>query len=284
MIGYSEGRANKRGGFTLIELLVVIAIIAILAAILFPVIARARENARRSSCQSNLKQLGLCQVMYAQDYDEKVLPAAGGGVRWPQILSPYMKMRAFIVCPSANFGEPVATSPAVITYDQAVNDPTANGGNNDYYYGLYSSYGYNYAYLSPHKDCGSGFDSTGAWTSPSGSGTCTPAPTSSSAGAFSPNDDGRGVSLAAIESPATTIAMADAASASAAGTQRWGYFGIRAPQAWLNPAPAVYASDTYGRLSNRHLETVNVLFADGHVKSLKIDALRDRNLWRTTKL
>jgi prepilin-type N-terminal cleavage/methylation domain-containing protein len=56
-------------GFTLIELLVVIAIIAILAAILFPVFARARENARRASCQSNLKQVGLGLLQYIQDYD-----------------------------------------------------------------------------------------------------------------------------------------------------------------------------------------------------------------------
>ncbi len=61
----------KRNGFTLIELLVVIAIIAILAAILFPAFARARENARKTSCLSNMKQLGLGFMQYTQDYDEK---------------------------------------------------------------------------------------------------------------------------------------------------------------------------------------------------------------------
>src|SRR6266498_3504443 len=63
-------RRNRLTGFTLIELLVVIAIIAILAAILFPVFARARESARRAACLSNLKQLGTAFQMYAQDYDE----------------------------------------------------------------------------------------------------------------------------------------------------------------------------------------------------------------------
>jgi prepilin-type N-terminal cleavage/methylation domain-containing protein/prepilin-type processing-associated H-X9-DG protein len=91
--------------FTLIELLVVIAIIAILAAILFPVFARARENARRASCQSNLKQIGIGIMQYVQDYDERV-PArwntGGGGTSyWMSVIYPYIKSKQVYTCPSA---------------------------------------------------------------------------------------------------------------------------------------------------------------------------------------
>ncbi|MCX7598387.1 MAG: DUF1559 domain-containing protein [Armatimonadetes bacterium] len=90
-----------RKGFTLIELLVVIAIIAILAAILFPVFARAREKARQTSCLSNLKQVGLGALMYAQDYDE-ILPCGDrtAQVWWYEIIQPYIKNRQIYVCPS----------------------------------------------------------------------------------------------------------------------------------------------------------------------------------------
>lgn len=94
----SHARAAK--GFTLIELLVVIAIIAILAAILFPVFARARENARRSSCQSNLKQIALSIFQYTQDYDEKLNPVKQGYTPWPVYLQPYIKSTQILVCPS----------------------------------------------------------------------------------------------------------------------------------------------------------------------------------------
>ena len=85
-----------RRGFTLIELLVVIAIIAILAAILFPVFAKAREKARQSSCLSNLKQLGLGILSYAQDYDERFPMALAGGPTppiylFPELIDPYVK-------------------------------------------------------------------------------------------------------------------------------------------------------------------------------------------------
>ena len=96
---------SSRRGFTLIELLVVIAIIAILAAILFPVFARAREKARQTSCLANHKQVGLSWMMYAQDYDEKaclqhVAEPVYGAVWAQDILDPYVKNRQLWVCPS----------------------------------------------------------------------------------------------------------------------------------------------------------------------------------------
>jgi prepilin-type N-terminal cleavage/methylation domain-containing protein/prepilin-type processing-associated H-X9-DG protein len=97
----------RRSAFTLIELLVVIAIIAILAAILFPVFARARENARRSNCMSNEKQLGLAALQYAQDNDEKLpgfyfsyAPAAPGQQTWMNRINPYLKSTQIFKCPS----------------------------------------------------------------------------------------------------------------------------------------------------------------------------------------
>jgi prepilin-type N-terminal cleavage/methylation domain-containing protein len=101
---------RRRHGFTLIELLVVIAIIAILAAILFPVFAQAREKARQSACLSNMKQVGTALMMYAQDYDE-TLPVQENQVpkfwldtaatNYCRGILPYAKNKQIFICPSA---------------------------------------------------------------------------------------------------------------------------------------------------------------------------------------
>jgi prepilin-type N-terminal cleavage/methylation domain-containing protein/prepilin-type processing-associated H-X9-DG protein len=128
----------SRRAFTLIELLVVIAIIAILAAILFPVFAQAREKARQTTCLSNLKQVGLATQMYVQDNDERlffyastaspsrshtgaVLPDADSvnPVRWWNALMPYMKSDLILVCPSDALPSPSRDAGGVERYKRS---------------------------------------------------------------------------------------------------------------------------------------------------------------------
>ena len=133
---YSQRRTR---GFTLIELLVVIAIIAILAAILFPVFARAREAARGTACRSNLKQMGSAFAMYAQDYDEMVAPSflyysSGNNlVWWPDLIRPYVKNEQVYLCPSVpsprrtshmctNWLRPAGYTPSQVCTDYTVPD------------------------------------------------------------------------------------------------------------------------------------------------------------------
>jgi prepilin-type N-terminal cleavage/methylation domain-containing protein/prepilin-type processing-associated H-X9-DG protein len=160
----------KRRGFTLIELLVVIAIIAILAAILFPVFARAREKARQTACLSNVKQLSLAITMYAQDYDE-TLPGSrqwtGGGAPatawiWPAYIQPYVRNTQIFICPSAAgqsaYGDTfINRGPLSIGLNGGIEDPSTNLG-----YPLS-------AFQEPSTTIGLG-DSTPGVSNPSGSG------------------------------------------------------------------------------------------------------------------
>lgn len=128
-----SSRCSRVGsrGFTLIELLVVIAIIAILAAILFPVFARARENARRSSCQSNLKQLALGVAQYTQDYDEKfpyaMVTNTSYDFGWSVVLQPYVKSTQLLQCPSES--TPATSDPSVIGFTDYGYNNTLDGKN-----------------------------------------------------------------------------------------------------------------------------------------------------------
>jgi len=220
--------------FTLIELLVVIAIIAILAAILFPVFARARENARRSSCQSNLKQIGLGLLQYIQDYDEQMPRSFYGSIsdsdattnyKWMDAIYPYTKSEQIFDCPSD------ALSPRY----------RFRSGQN------YGSYGQNGAYAAAGDN----------QTPPRSSGLYL-------------------VSLAQLASPASTIWATDNnnSDSSKPGGSSGGSYGFFWANAANNPPITSFGGiRQMNQISERHLDTTNALYCDGHVKAHKLDAL-----------
>ncbi len=216
---------HSQKAFTLIELLVVIAIIAILAAILFPVFARARENARRSSCQSNLKQIGLGLMQYTQDYDES-LPIIWYGsnptIYWVDTVQPYVKSYQLFHCPS----------------DSGNAVPALNNG--------LSSYGAN----------------MGGWREGSG----TPKGPSISQGSATTR-------LSAIQSVSTTVFALDGSKFE--HSTDWN--DVAAPNtggsALLSINTTAIPRTTTAGDVERHLDTLNVLWCDGHVKSMKLDNL-----------
>jgi prepilin-type N-terminal cleavage/methylation domain-containing protein/prepilin-type processing-associated H-X9-DG protein len=181
-----EADMRKRLGFTLIELLVVIAIIAILAAILFPVFAQAREKARQAMCISNLKQIGIGWAMYAQDYDENGTPSwvksnldAGGGTvdtsfkavytgttwgqYWPDLVYPYVKNGNAL-----HGGRGIFSCPTIRNFLATNNEGTENGaGWGSVTYGLSQAY-INNDPVNREGDYGAGLscgqlDSAQAW-------------------------------------------------------------------------------------------------------------------------
>ncbi len=248
-ITHTSPSRSASQAFTLVELLVVIAIIAILAAILFPVFARARENARRTSCSSNLKQIGLAWIQYNQDYDEKIMrfsngvsggsatttaPAVFWWGRWDGttynansgLLQPYMKSDQVRVCPSFTATPTNAWEGATgYAYNVATLARTTYGGPPSY------------------------------------------APTAVA------------ISLAAIEDTAKTVAFADGAQLS---------FGADLSVIPSTNISAPSSAGEYPNFHARHLETGNVLFCDGHVKAMRpvypagssarIDALRANHI------
>ena len=237
---------SRRFAFTLVELLVVIAIIAILAAILFPVFARARENARRSSvARANLKQIGLGLLQYVGDYDE-TLPRSYFGaatgtdkttrdkIKWMDAIYPYVKSEQIFVCPSE--------SNARYRYSGNL----AAGEESD----EYGSYGQNGAYSTPGD----------AATPPRSSAT-------------------QQISLAQIADSSQTVWATDINGRQ--GTDR--SFGIF----WATTPPPIQTSTSdptipggtrqLDKISERHLNTTNALFCDGHVKAFGLERLSQKH-------
>jgi len=215
---------SRKRGFTLIELLVVIAIIAILAAILFPVFARARENARRASCQSNLKQIGLGMMQYTQDYDERYplyrVPETSGETTprpfgWADAIQPYLKSTQLLQCPSES------TGPGSLPTDAS-----------------YTDYAYN------------------LWI-----------------GGYSTGGKGTALSLSTIEQPTLVVMLTDYTP----GQSQLYTLGRNTGSAeqYTTASTGTMAAPTnpgFAQLPKtaiRHLDGVNLLFADGHVKWYK---------------
>lgn len=256
----------KPRGFTSIELLVVIAIIALLAAILFPVFGRARENARRTACLSSARQIGLAYQMYATDYDERTarIHTSSNCPCWPDLLFTYTKNnQIFSGCPSRGF----------TAEWQPSNPSSPNLGKQNV------SYGYNSLYTNA--------DSA---TSPADGQVTTPP--GGSANATNP-----GLPLSAMPIPAETIVFGDSYN------QYIVYSGTKAditvdlsepyPNSTNNAAtpvniglPNIGRSGSSGSLSptnqgqrfvGRHFDGSNFVFADGHAKWMRMTEVAKTN-------
>ena len=234
---------NLRRGFTLIELLVVIAIIAILAAILFPVFQKVRENARAISCESNEKQMGLGLTQYSQDNEEQLPPAwfgyptygFPGNARWMDVIQPYVKNTSLFTDPDSD------TKYVPVPAGKIVNDIDPNTSKT---YGEENGgYAMNVAYYN---------STTGH----------PPTPIPDVAG-----NDRR--SLADLADPAGTIWVVDFQNGGASFQCAWGA-GVNLPII-TTVSPRTLGAGGY--LREIHNGRVNVLYCDGHVKANPLDYL-----------
>ena len=234
---------KSRRAFTLIELLVVIAIIGILAAMIFPVFGRVRENARRTSCASNLRQIGMGLLQYVGDNDDRMPCSFYGGFgnsdggnnyKWMDAIYPYVRSENLFNCPSDSLSPKFKFQTA---------------GQN------YGSYAQNGAY-SARND---------AQTPPRSSGSLTV---------------GYLVSLASIARPSETVWATDSNNSAdlAKGGSSGGSYGFLWANAAAGNALSINAAPGSGyrqftQIAERHLATTNVLYCDGHVKAVSLENL-----------
>jgi len=255
-----------RRGFTLIELLVVIGIIAVLAALLFPTFAQAREAARLTTCKSNLRQIGTAVMMYLADNDDMLPPARIRAPRnsWAGLMEPYTKSWQVFHCPNMVEGTFASRS---------IWQPPLNTVGN---LSIWQGYGWNADYLAGAKaDC-SNFDqqfdlsgppiSTAVIADPSGTVMCTGVSLASGSGSWAgrsglyPERGG----FCLVSAPAT-VGSADTCPASFGG---WG------AGSYLGP---------YGGFeAPRHGGKGVVLFVDGHIKAMTPEQLAAGTNWTPT--